>query len=268
MPRKSNKRRAAEQREKAKADKKKIECESQPGNSNEIIDTQNDLNIIAGSLHQGNSRFEYPGVQCAFISFYALLCMIDKLPQLWTFADIDACVIEGNDYFIKHCNERKLRPQMLLANELPQKIAVGNDIFECLQLDHNIEIGLLGTRGNEEEHCIDTLTEAILRAFARFDSCLLFCGGLTVAIAQRESMFFVFDPHSRGNDGLLHPDGSAVLVYFACIRKAILFLERLFTQSLRLPLLTQFELVPLTIKKNHSQSCLKNQSTQRMIAET
>ena len=249
MPRKSNKRRAAEKREKAKADKKKIECESPLGYSNETIDIQNDLNIIAGSLHQGNSRFEYPGVQCAFISFYALLCMIDKPPQLWTFSDIDACVIEGNDFFIKHCNERKMRPQMLLASELPQRMTVGIDIYECVQLDNSIEIGLLGTKETEEDHWTSTLTDAMVKALTRFGSCLLFCGGLTVAIAKRESLYFVFDPHSRGNDGLLHSDGSAVLVSFPCIRKASLFLERLFTQSLRLSLLTQFELVPLTITK-------------------
>ena len=60
-------------------------------------------------------------------------------------------------------------------------------------------------------------------------------------------MCFVFDPHSRGKDGLLHPDGSAVLASFPCIRGALLFLEKLLTQSLRLSMLTQFELVPLYI---------------------
>ena len=175
--------------------------------------------------------------------------MIDKPPQEWTFADIDACVIDGNAYFIEHCKERNMRPQMLLANELPQSITIGNHMFVCFQSDDKIETGILGFNEAEAEHSINTLTDAMIRSFAASDSCLLFCGGLTVAIVQRESMWFVFDPHSRGNDGLLNPDGSAVLVSFSCIRKTNLFLERLFTQSLGLSLLTQFELVSLNISK-------------------
>ena len=48
-----------------------------------------DRNVVSGTLHQGDTRFQYPGVQCTYISFFALISMELKSPHLWTTHDID-----------------------------------------------------------------------------------------------------------------------------------------------------------------------------------
>ena len=253
MPRKGRKRRAAELREKLKTEKLREEPKS---SSSEPKKSVNEWTVLSGSIHQGDIRFQYPGIQCTFISFYALISMLDNPPKVWTFEDIDACVIEGNNRFIQHCNAMKTDPKMLLAKELPEIMSKGDRTFTCSQLDTEIKFGVLDTVTENKESGMNTFAEAMILAFTRFNSCLLFCGGLTVALARSESMFYIFDPHSRGKDGLLHPQGSAVLVCFSCIRETIRFLEKLFIQSLRVTSGEQFELVPFIISRLKSKSHL------------
>ena len=171
-----------------------------------------------------------------------------KSPHVWTAHDIDTCVINGNFGFVKHCIERKMQPQMLMAKELPECITVQDRNFKCQQLESEIKVGTLARPAAEETNYIaNTLSEALDQTFHNSDSCLLFCGGQTIAIAKREFLFYIFDPHSRGKDGFLHHTGTAVLVSFADIHNLTLFVERLFMHHLRLKSSEQFELVPITI---------------------
>ena len=94
-----------------------------------------------------------------------------------------------------------------------------------------------------------TIDDAILSSFDLFSSCFLVCGGQTIAIAKRQNVFFVFDSHSRGKDGLLHHAGSAVLLSFTDIQVLISFIKHLFIESLRTTVTEQFELVPVTVSK-------------------
>ena len=59
--------------------------------------------VISGSLHQGDARFLYPGVQCTFLSLWALVLIENKSPHLWNTTDINGCIIDGNERFLEHC---------------------------------------------------------------------------------------------------------------------------------------------------------------------
>ena len=125
MPRRGKKSKAAEQRE-----QKKIEYDKCDNSDMQTRFSENELSqdthiladrkVVSGTLHQGDTRFQYPGIQCTYISYFALISMELKSPHLWTTHDIDTCVINGNFGFVKHCFERKLQPQMLMAKELPR----------------------------------------------------------------------------------------------------------------------------------------------------
>ena len=54
-----------------------------------------DYKVLSGSLHQGDIRFEYPGVQCTYISLWALISMKSKNPHIWNADDVDSCIMEG-----------------------------------------------------------------------------------------------------------------------------------------------------------------------------
>ena len=249
MPRRSKKSKAAGEREQAKTNEIKPENDK-PSTShfdNELSRNNENWKVMSGKLHQGDNCFQYPGIQCTYISFWALVYMTIKTPMSWNVNDIDSCVINGNARFLEHCIQRKLQPQKLLAKELPKFVVVNSNAFECHQLDEEIKVGTLNQESIDDKVYADTLSNALFKSLLNSDSCLFVCGGQTIAIAKRENTFYVFDPHSRGNDGLLHHTGSAVLVSFTEIECLTMFIEKLFLRSLRLKSSEMFELVPIQI---------------------
>ena len=108
MPGRKKRSKAASQREKTKrCDEKNDKIDEKPTTFQNIqiksIEKTVSCYVLSGSLHQGDVRFLYPGVQCTFLSFWALVMMENKPPLLWNSADIDWCIIDGNDRFLKHC---------------------------------------------------------------------------------------------------------------------------------------------------------------------
>ena len=93
MPSKGKKGKAAEQREQTRKEHTKREIE-QPSNlsgrkSSQNIQRTADWKVVSGTVHQGNTRFQYPGIQCTYISFWALIYMKIKSPISWNGNDID-----------------------------------------------------------------------------------------------------------------------------------------------------------------------------------
>ena len=257
MPARTKKSKAALQRE----DKKKSDTvKEMPSTSqNNLLQNKEKIasrSVIAGTLHQGDVRFQYPGVQCTYISFWALLLMENKEPLLWNADDVDSCIIDGNARFLEHCFKNNIHPRQLLVKELPELMKVSDCLITLHQLDSDIKVGTLDQNisANESNSIFSTMEGAILRCFDLFSSCFLVCGGQTIAIAKRQNMFFVFDSHSRGKDGLLHHAGSAVLLSFIDIQVLISFIKQLFLESLCMKVSEQFELVPVTISKQSNSN--------------
>ena len=110
--------------------------------------------------------------------------------------------------------------------------------------------------------CISlTLRDAVLKSFDISDSCLLVCGGQTIAVVKRENKYFIFDPHSRGINGMQHHSGNAVLVSFIDIHSLIGFIEELSRDSLRLKPTEQFELVPIFISEQRCSKIKQDMNT-------
>ena len=257
MPRRSKKSKAAEQREQIKTenidhDTKQIPSRSLEKERLQDMESVPECKVVSGTVHQGDINFQYPGIQCTYISFFSLISMEIKDPLAWIGQDIDSCIRKGNDRFIEYCFEHKMQPTMLLANELPEAINVNGTVFECRQSDIDITTGTLDQSTPDNSRFMSlNIDDALVKGFGASDSCLLICGGQTVAIAKRKNNFFIFDPHSRGKDGLQHHSGNAVLVSLIGIQSLIDFIRRLLIESLGLKPSEQFELVPILI----SQRC-------------
>ena len=206
--------------------------------------------VICGTLHQGDTRFQYPGIQCAYISLIALCRMTFKDPQTWTARYVDSCVIDGNAMFMKHCETLDIQPKMLMANELPNLIHFSHKSFACKRCESDIEVGLLKPMTYDETECVSKdIKKALSERLSVSQTCLLFCGGLTIAVAKVETHLYAFDPHSRGKDGLLNPVGTAVLMVFDHLNDLVCYIEELFLHSLKLQPSEQFELVPFSISQ-------------------
>ena len=265
MPGRTKRSKSAVQREQNRRDCKDNDTPSASDYALKRKSLQNVLSVtnyqvVKGSFHQGDVRFQYPGIQCTYISFWALIRMHVKDPLTWQDYDVDFCITEGNDKFLQHCFNLKTEPKMLLVNDLPRFIKTDDAYFECIQSDDDIINGTL-----DHSKSINTgfpyvnIAEAIKRGFDLSQSCLLVCGGQTIAIAKEEDNFFLFDPHSRGNDGLLHPTGSAVLVSFSDIQDLITFIGKLFIDSLSQRPSELFELVPIIISKQEDPKQIAKQ---------
>ena len=259
MPEKSKRKKAAEQREQNKRDSLNyaVSTTKSHASRNELLQNlQINYRVIGGTLHQGDSRFQYPGIQCTYISFWALVYMKNKHANLWNVGDIDLCVTEGNKSFIQRCENLNMEPSMLLVRDLPNTVTVQGHTFECDQNDNHIQTGILNQAISPDSRfcCSVSISEAIVNGFAHSNSCLLVCGGQTIAIAKDNNQFYIFDPHSRGKDGLLHHTGSAVLVVFSTIHTLISFIKRLLIDSLLLGSFEVFELVPIIISRPEDQN--------------
>ena len=147
MPRKRKRSSAAYQREQLRAQNNSLNEETESSQRNSELTTyahkSGAYKIISGTLHQGDTRFQYPGIQCAFISLIALIRMTIKDPKSWTSGHIDSCVIEGNAKFLKHCEELHIPPKMLMANELPNEINLSHKSYAFHQTESEVEVGLL-----------------------------------------------------------------------------------------------------------------------------
>ena len=180
--------------------------------------------------------------------------MKTKDPSVWAGSDVDFCINRGNDGFLKHCFGQNWQPKMLLVNELPQVINVNSTVYDCRKLYSYIAIGTLDPP-NDGASCISsTVEDADVNCFDISDSCLLVCGGQTIALPKQNNSFFIFDPHSRDKAGLLNHSGNAVLVSFIEIKSLIIFVRKLLMDSLGLKSSEQFELVPILILEFHGST--------------
>ena len=173
-----------------------------------------------------------------------------KDPLNWIVNDVDVCVTRGNDGFIKHCFEQSWEPKMLLANELPQVVCVNGTGFDCRCSDTDIATGTLEQPLSGSTMPISLpIGDAVVNCFGISNSCLLICGGQTIALAKYENVFFIFDPHSRDENGMQHHSGNAVLVTLYSLQSLVDFIKRLLLHSLRLRATEQYELIPVSITK-------------------
>ena len=261
MPRKRKGVTASQQRERLKrqqssTNRDELRCDQDESNLSISTHTPKTCKVISGTFHQGDTRFHCPGVQCAFISLIALIRMTQKDPQSWTQRDIDSCLFDGL-MFLKHCETLGVQPKMLMANELPNVIHFPKKSYTCNQSESDNAVGLLNPSTSGGDKCIvKGIDISIVELFKSTQSCLLFCGGLAIAIAKVESHLCTFDSHSRGKDGLLEPDGTAVLLVFDNLNGLVCHIKQLFMESLKLRPSEQFELVPLNI----SQKSIENET--------
>ena len=119
MPRRTRKSKAAEQREQNK-EHVDHDMPQTPSCSGDYVSFQNieslsDYKVVSGTLHQGDIRFQYPGIQCTYISLFALISMEVKDPSIWCGNDIDSCIIEGNQRFLGHCFAQNWQPKNALG---------------------------------------------------------------------------------------------------------------------------------------------------------
>ena len=100
-----------------------------------------------------------------------------------------------------------------------------------------------------EKHALPTLHCALETAFIKSTSVLLISGSVCSAVSKRNNSYIFFDSHSHGENGLSSSDGTSILMSFSCLEDLIAYLYA-FYESMRIDLTMQFDLLPISTRKN------------------
>ena len=105
---------------------------------------------------------------------------------------------------------------------------------------------------------------ALQSAFTRAPSVLLVIGTICSAVSKKNDLYVFFLFSFTWKNRLLSSDGSSILMYFSCLEDLISYLYALY-YSMAIDMSLQFDLMPVTVKrdeqmyghKNNSESLLK-----------
>ena len=78
------------------------------------------------------------------------------------------------------------------------------------------------------------------------------------AVSKRNESYIFFDSHSHGEDGLSSYDGTSILVMFSSLEDLIAYLYA-FYESMRIDMTMQFDLLPISVRKNQPSGSQKKQ---------
>ncbi|XP_029933213.1 uncharacterized protein LOC115377541 [Myripristis murdjan] len=175
--------------------------------------------VVRGSFHQGNARFVYGGVQCMAIALVSLAKHTVRSAFSWDRLDLDRALVEGDELYtsLRDLNIFSHVSNLLSVPDLPQQLELDGQLFRFSFGDT-----VLGEVGVTEGEYIDfgvfiSLRNGLERIFSQYTTCLLTMCGNTTAIVREGGRFAVVDSHSRSNTGLLHHNGTSVVLHFACL---------------------------------------------------
>ena len=159
--------------------------------------------LISGSFHQSNARFRTTaGIQCAQNSLFTLCFSQVKKVFRWNTPDLDYILTEG-DILYKSLGTMDL----LSADELPRSVVISNYNIPIDYLELETEVANLRTG--------EPFLIGIVSINAYDETMLLFMGGFTTAIMKQYGYFYLFDSHSRDEQGLSIVGGTSVLLKFS-----------------------------------------------------
>ncbi|XP_029933202.1 uncharacterized protein LOC115377530, partial [Myripristis murdjan] len=175
--------------------------------------------VVRGSFHQGNARFVYGGVQCMAIALVSLARHTVRSAFSWDRLDLDRALVEGDELYtsLRDLNIFSHVSNLLSVPDLPQQLELDGQLFRFSFGDT-----VLGDVGVTQGEYIDfgvfiSLRNGLERIFSQYTTCLLTMCGNTTAIVREGGRFAVVDSHSRSNTGLLHHNGTSVVLHFACL---------------------------------------------------
>ena len=215
--------------------------------------------IIYGSFHQNDKRFSElsRGFQCTCNA----LCMLtySSCHEIDNSLVLDEILYDGDT--LCKCTINNLKAQakfvhsLLSLEEIPDIIEIEKGQFVVEK--QPIVSGILVK--DYEEQGLPTLHCALQSALTRAPSILLVIGAICSAVSEINDLYVFFDSHSHGKNGLSSSDGSSILMYFSCLEDLISYLYALY-DSMAIDMSLQFDLMPVTVKRDEQMYGHKNNS--------
>ncbi|XP_044191600.1 LOW QUALITY PROTEIN: uncharacterized protein LOC122969723, partial [Thunnus albacares] len=177
------------------------------------------VKVVRGSFHQGDEQFKYGGLQCMAIAFVSLAKHTVSSVFSWKRHDLDRALVVGDELYSSLRDHGIFMHQsgLLSVPDLPQQLVIDGQV-------RNFTFGdvVFGEVGVTDGELVDfgvfvSLRNGLERIFSQYSACLLTLCGNTSAIICENGHFAVVDSHSRSNFGLLHCNGTSVVLHFACL---------------------------------------------------
>ncbi|KAL7407783.1 hypothetical protein ABVT39_013609 [Epinephelus coioides] len=205
---------------------------------------------VQGSYHQGDGRFSInAGRQCVANIFNAVVKSTVKSILTWNTDDIHTVLEDGNNLYSSLRQKGKIKSKngYMLVTELPNIYRLGNDTFS-LSLGDPV-LGKLGLSiYDDTQDFLQPLDMALQMVFIDFNACLITMKGTTFMVRRDGNWFAIFDPHAGNQRGLVHGNGTAVIVYHNNIADVLRHLREL-AWSLNMNSEGLFEITGLKVKK-------------------
>ena len=211
--------------------------------------------ITFGSFHQNDKRFidQSRGFQCTCNALCMLVC--DDIQNSLV---LDKILYDGDALYNKTVNNLKAQGKfvhsLLSLEEIPDALEIETEQFFVEK--QSITCGTLVN--TSEDNALPTLHCTLEAAFIKATSVLLIIGAVCSAVRKRNNSYIFFDSHSHGENGLSSSDGTSILMIFSCLEDLIAYLYA-FYESMRIDMTTQFDLLPISIRKNEHADSHKKQ---------
>ncbi|XP_060554953.1 uncharacterized protein LOC132715878 [Ruditapes philippinarum] len=179
--------------------------------------------MIQASYHQGDTVFKSQGRQCMVNSLCCILESKVSKPSTWTSSSLDKILKDGDNNY-QSLIEKNPRLEYLLPSDLPETI------FDTPVSFASPFSGTLN-RNDTELPFYDINTALCLIRESNPTGIIISIGShspsYSSAIIWDEQQYYVFDPHSRNECGMVCADGKATLTVHKNVAALCLHLKHL-----------------------------------------
>ena len=177
------------------------------------------------STHQGDTNLFDPcsvGHQCLPNSSMACMMSAIQEPSYWTTGTMDYILYKGDKLYQTIDTEE----QLLLPSDLPTCVTMCNKV--CHIITGKEAYGSFVQNITETKIILSALCTLLQRTTTSALVCLGDkTGSSTIALLISDTSLFVFDSHSRDENGMPCPNGTAVLMKFENVHNTVSYICQL-----------------------------------------
>ena len=137
---------------------------------------------------------------------------------------------------VRYLETWDLNPILDLGNSLYQNMGYSNQYLSFGELPSSIIIDDFAIKVEKRGSVIRELTaqsNSFLRIDASADGLIFLAAGFGTSIVESNGIVYIFDSHSRDTNGMLHPQGTSVLLKFNSIVLAEQYLKQFYLFELQ-----------------------------------
>ena len=174
------------------------------------------LSVVQGTFNQSDARFgETAGVQCACMSLFSLCWSVVKSIFRWSPSDLDFVLINGDSIYkdLLHGPGGLSFVRHLSIDDLPHEIHFPQGLVGIEFLEN--KTGEISYNRSDA-----TLVSLFYSVSIIGNGFLIFINGFTIAVIYGRGLnsYFLFDSHSRNQQGLPVPEGKSILIKFSRVQ--------------------------------------------------